>query len=114
MSLIEFYQVLAHSIKPGLEKRLEFKAVERHIYHPFPSVTKGPVSIEKIKTMTGFQPSDLESFFCECVAFYRDAFMKYPKMRLQVEKEVKKDMNIKSDESKEEFEKFIKNYKVNY
>ena len=61
-----------------------------------------------------FQPSDLESFFSECVAFYRDAFMKYPKMRLQVEKEVKKDMNIKSDESKEEFEKFIKNYKVNY
>lgn len=48
--------------------------------------------------------------FRDCVDFYRSAFGKFPKMRRKVEKEVRKDLSIESDEDKEKFEKFINSY----
>lgn len=110
---------MASFIKPGLENRLEFvltdntHSADNLIFNPFPSVTRGPISIEKIKTVLGFTPVvSMSELFRECVEFYRQAYVRFPKMRQQVEKEVKKDLNIKSNIDKENFEKFIKNYQV--
>lgn len=111
--MIEFYKLLAKQIKPGLENRLEFVPTDEKIFHPFPSVTRGPISIEKLKKTIGYEPiSDMANLFQDCVEFYRKAYTRFPKMRRQAEKEAKRDLNIKSTEDKEKFEKFINNYQI--
>lgn len=114
ISLIDFYRILGEKIKPGLGKRLEFVSTDETIFHPFPSVTRGAISIAKLQHTLGFKPIvTIDELFAQCVGFYREAYGKYPEMRKQVEKEVRKDLGIKkSDVEKENFDTFIKNYRI--
>lgn len=110
MTLIEFYKILGASIKPGLEDRLDFFiSNSKGIYHPFPSVTKGPVRVEKLRQLCQFEPSQVDEVFARSVRFYQEAFFKFENMRHLVEKELKKDI-LKSEEERENLKKFIRDY----
>lgn len=108
MTMIEFYRALAASVKPGLEERLDFVRTSNSIYHPFPSVTKGPISIKKLQKAIQFEPSKPIEVFKECVDFYKNAFFKYSKMRQRIERQVKK--NFLTEKDTENFINFIKSY----
>jgi hypothetical protein len=77
-------------------------------YYPFPSVTKGPISIQKLKkSHIPFQPYDVKVAFSQMVEFYKQAFYKFPKMRHDIEIEIKKEFLKNNRDKIETFNAFI-------
>ncbi len=96
---------MASLIKPGAENNLKYIAIEDCTFnHPYPSVTKGAVSIDKIKSKLKFEPFPLKEAFSETIQFFNEAYLKYPKHRQNIEKEIKKELN---ENDKIKFNEFI-------
>ncbi|CAF0818450.1 unnamed protein product [Brachionus calyciflorus] len=112
LTIGDVLSLIGSFIKPGLADRIKCVPVEncaKYIYEPFPSVTKGPVSTEKVKQILGFEPSNLNETFKESVEFYKDAYEKFESDRRIIEKELKNEW-IKSKNEQEKFKNFINSY----
>ena len=101
-------------IKPDFEKNLVFVQYsddselqtntlnDHKVSLTFPSVTKGPIDVSKFNKRFCFRPYDIYKAFSESVEFLNQAYAKFPKERLEIEKEVKKEYFKK----RKDFDKF--------
>jgi hypothetical protein len=71
-----------------------------------PSVTKGPLSIEKAVKLLDFKPCELKQMLKETVEFYNEAYKKFPRMRKIIEKDIRSGM-LNTEEERDRFDKFI-------
>ncbi len=78
----------------------------------FPSVTKGPIDVSKFNKRFDFQPYDISDALRETIEFLNQAYAKFPRERLEIEKEVKKEYLKKNDLDK--FSLFIHHIVQNY
>lgn len=92
---------------PGFEEKFKYKLEKdsRLDYHLFPSVTKGPISYEKIEKVLSFEPTDISKAFEEIVNFYNLAYKNFIQERKSIEKSLKKQFFKHTDCSK--FDEFI-------
>ena len=99
MTLIDFHNKIASIIRPGFESNLNYiKCQDELDYHLFPSVNRGSMSIEKLKNLLNFQPTNIQEAFEETVKFYEKARFIHLKERIRIEKELKK--NFKHEAAK--------------
>jgi len=120
LSIIDIYRIIAKLIKPGFEKNLVFipysddSELQSNILNDhkvslaFPSVTKGSIDVSKFNKRFGFRPYDLIKAFSESVEFLNQAYATFPKERLEIEKELKKEYFKKRDDV-DKFSLFINN-----
>ena len=117
MASNELIAVMASNIKPGLDQRIQFKPCDdmELILHPmddYPSVTKGPVDLTKLKAMTKFEPYNLDEAMKESIEFYNRAYKKFPEERKRIEKLIRKRYFGQKRPEKlyklEDFENFIR------
>lgn len=105
-------------IKPDFDKNLVFIQYsddselqssilnDHQVSLAFPSVTKGPIDVSKFNKRFGFRPYDINNAFRETVEFLNQAYVKFPKERLEIEKEVKKEY-FKKRNDVDKFSSFI-------
>jgi hypothetical protein len=79
------------------------------LFDDLPSVTRGPLSMQKAKDTFNFEASDFEQSMQETIHFYNDSYIKFPKMRKSIEKDILYDV-LKTDEEKFFFKNFIKQF----
>lgn len=119
MSLSDVYKLWISSLCPNQTLQIEFQSTtsdqenQPPNYYPFPSVTKGPISIANAKNLLNFEPTSTERAFSQMVAFYREAFFKYPKMKASIEKQLKKEMLHNDSLKVKNFNEFLSQYKLN-
>lgn len=110
MTLKEVLSLFASIINPEGQSNLKYICqLDCDFNHPYPSVTKGAVSIDKIKTKLNFEPSPIKEAFSETIEFFNEAYIKYPKHRKSIENEIKKEV-IKNENDKLKFNEFILNF----
>jgi hypothetical protein len=92
MDLIEFHNRIAFIINPNFASNLKFREMNKddQDYHSFPSVSKGPVNIEKIKSLLNFNATNVDQAFRETIEFYDNAFKFYSNERKLIVKEIRK------------------------
>ena len=117
MASNELIAVIASNIKLGFEQRLQFQPCDdmELIVHPlddYPSVTKGPVDVTKLKSLTKFEPYDLDEAMKESIDFYNQAYKKFPEERKKIEKLLRTryfgQKRLEKLYKLEEFENFIR------
>jgi hypothetical protein len=111
VSIAQFHNLVAGQFE-GNRLRLKFiqsdESDARVNDGGFPSVTKGPLNIQKIKLMCGFEPSEFNETLKRIVRFYDQAYVKFPKQRNSIEKQVLKlDVFRKDETQRENFNRFI-------
>jgi hypothetical protein len=109
---MDFFNLIADQIDSSFKHNLSFVEIdeensEKIFDGGFPSVTKGSLNIEKIKSSLNFEASDLNQSFKEIVEFYDQAYSKFPKQRKSIEYDIKKHI-IKSKNQLAKFDEFIK------
>lgn len=108
LSLKDFNQLLASIIKPGLENQLTYVMDDKSDYDLFPSVNRGPINVQKLKSMLQLGPTNICEALKESVQFYDTAHAKFPGERRSIEKSLKR-MFFQSPERVDSFDKFIRN-----
>ena len=115
MTLIELIKEMACLIRPGFESELNFKCSSSEArpllsfwVDELPSVTRGPVSVEKARQVLRFEPTSLRTMLQETIDFFSEACKRFPKMRKQVERDIRVGL-LQSEEERGKFDDFISN-----
>ncbi len=107
MSLKDFNDLLASKIKPGLENQLKYVADNKSDYDLFPSVNRGPINIQKLKSMLEFEQTDIKIALEETIRFYDISYSEFPEERKSIERSLKKMFFAFDQRNMVQFETFI-------
>lgn len=107
LTLIELLKTIASFMyDDNFEKSLHFTKDDKcGISHGFPSITKGPIDVSKVKAVLNFEFSHVTDALMETVEFYKNAASLFPDERKKILKDLRKE--VIEDEFEDDFNNFI-------